>query len=397
MLDPGMRPAGSKKARTRFRRAREAAGLSQIGLSRLVERSTAYVSHIENGRLNPSRDERVKLAERLGVDAARLFAGFPKPRAVKNAELGEQILKLCGEYSDGEIARRLKLGRGKVRGRRIIAGGETRPSLAMLTRQLAQEGKLTSQRAGRKYGLDPRAIRLAIDDDRLRGEKLEGPFGPHRYVYVVDEAEFAEDVEPLRCRYPRCERPTLAASGYCGPHARALETRGEWWSTAEGQRFLDGYAAGSVRATCWLCGSAKDDLAPAHFAKAWREERRMVCRTCGPLWIAALIGARSRASVARTDMEALESALAGATAFEEKLHQRQQPRRGQPRHVAIDMVIEALFVGRGLSHTAVAHLLTRAVNRGALESPVSGAVVDRDYVKTRQRRAGVKRRPRLPA
>jgi transcriptional regulator with XRE-family HTH domain len=388
-----MKPVPSKGPRARFRRAREVAGFSQIGLSRLLERSTAYVAHIENGRLNPSVEERAKLAELLGTDVDELFAGFPKPKAERDAELGHEILKLCGEHSDGEIAMRLRLGRGQVRGRRIAAGGKTRPSLPMLARQLAPEGKLMASAAGKKYGFDAKAVRKAIDGERIRGEKLKGPFGPHEVVYVVVESEFLEDVASLRCRYPGCDRSALAESGCCsGAHAQGLETRSEWWSKAEGRRFLDDYMAGVIRPTCWLCGSGKERLAPAHFAKAWREERRMVCETCGPLWIAALIGARSRARLASSPMNALENALEVAEQFEADLRVQLRGREGRPRAFAIDLVIEALFIGRGLSRVQVTGLLNRGIREGRL-SMMSDEVGD-EYVRTRQKRAKIKKRQR---
>jgi hypothetical protein len=165
--------------------------------------------------------------------------------------------------------------------------------------------------------------------------------------------------------------------------------RGAWWDTEEGRRFVDELDAGRLRPACWLCG-AERRLSPGHFAKAWREHRRLVCSDCGPLWIAALTSARVRAERAETDMHAFASALEVAEKFERELRHQQPGRPGQPRRVAIDMVIEALFAGRRLSHAEVSQVLNRAIVQGRLDLGV--ARVDRDYVKTRQRRAAVRRR-----
>jgi transcriptional regulator with XRE-family HTH domain len=391
-----MKPVASKRALLRFRQVREAAGFSQIGLSRELKRSTAYVAHIENGRLNPSPAERSKLAQLLGESPDVLFADFRTPQEQVRAEQGARIVH---EYDlgmpDADIAPLVGLSTSAVRTRRLLSGRASRPNLVTFR---PAPGELTAKSAATKYGLDLHRLCDAIDVGLVPGSVHEVA-GSHP-VRTVVEASLAEYLanRPI-CALEGCEkRATLASDACDGPHARALETRGPWWSTPEGLSFVQEYAAGLIRATCWLCGSEKEGLAPAHLAKAWREERRrMVCRTCGPLWIAALIGARSRASVARTDMEAVEAVLAVARTFEKTLRQQQQPRRGQPRHIAIDMLIEALLVGRDLSHGEVARLLTRAVNKGTLENPVSGAVVGRDYVKTRQRRAGVKRRLRSAA
>jgi transcriptional regulator with XRE-family HTH domain len=224
MLGFVMRPAGSKKARARFRRAREGAGFSQIGLSRTLERSTAYVAHIENGYLNPSLEERAKLAGLLGVDEGHLFAGFPKPKAERDAELGARIVEeYDGGAADAVIAQLVGLSPSAVRTRRLLAGRASRPNLRTFK---TPAGHLTAKAAAEKYRLDLGRLCEAIDAGIVPGQHHDVAASHPVHTVVETPLEKYLANRP-QCAYEGCGRRAALASDACGgPHARALETKG---------------------------------------------------------------------------------------------------------------------------------------------------------------------------
>jgi transcriptional regulator with XRE-family HTH domain len=126
---PGSGPTiAPETALLAFRRKREAAGHSQIGLARLLGKSTAYVAHIENGRLNPSPSVRAELAALIGESAEVLFADFRTTKEEENAALGQRIVELYDAgASDAAIANLVEIGRGKAYSRRHAAGRTGRP------------------------------------------------------------------------------------------------------------------------------------------------------------------------------------------------------------------------------------------------------------------------------
>jgi hypothetical protein len=87
-------------------------------------------------------------------------------------------------------------------------------------------GRICAKDAAAEFGLDPHTLYRAIDEGIVRGEKiLLGQGG--KSLRHVDPVELEQDLAKLPlCAY--CgEKPALAPSGACcGPHARALETRG---------------------------------------------------------------------------------------------------------------------------------------------------------------------------
>jgi transcriptional regulator with XRE-family HTH domain len=203
---------------------REAAGFSQIGLSRTLERSTAYVAHLENGRLNPSPAERAKLADLLGEAPDILFAGFPLPQEKRRAEQGARIVR---EYdsgkSDAEIAKLIRLSPSAVRTRRLLSGRASRPNLATFT---PPPGHITAKAAAETYSLDRGRLCQAIDAGIIPGERHDVA-ASHRVHTVVETALVEYLASRPLCAYEDCERRATIASDACGgPHARALETKG---------------------------------------------------------------------------------------------------------------------------------------------------------------------------
>jgi transcriptional regulator with XRE-family HTH domain len=224
MLGFVMRPVASKEARARFRQVREAAGFSQIGLSRALERSTAYVAHIENGRLNPSPGERAKLADLLGEAPEVLFADFRTPQEQTRAELGARIV---AEYDQGAadrlIAPLVGISPSAVRTRRLLSGRASRPNLATFKPPV---GHVTAMAAAEKYGLDLGRLCEAVDSGIIRG-RLHDVAGSHP-IRTVDEEALTDYLKTRpKCAYEGCEqRATIASEACGGPHARALETKG---------------------------------------------------------------------------------------------------------------------------------------------------------------------------
>jgi transcriptional regulator with XRE-family HTH domain len=214
-----------EEARLAFRQKRQAAGHSQIGLARLVGRSTAYVAHIENGRLNPSPQARAALASALGESAAGLFASFPTPLVERRAELGAKIV---AEYdqgnSDAVIADLFGMSPSGVTFRRRAAGRAGRPNLATFD---PGPGRITAKQAADKHGLDLRALCKAIDG-RIAGGRLHEVAGRHP-IRTVDERELDEYLAKRPpCGYEGCSKPAGIVSDACGgPHARALEEKGK--------------------------------------------------------------------------------------------------------------------------------------------------------------------------
>jgi len=383
---------------TTIRELRKARGWSQKELGRRASISNSAVSKIESGQLVPTTETRESIAAALGTAVDVAFVGFPPAKSEmkreQRAELRARIVELYDQgKSDKAVGAELGVAHGTVSNNRRAAGHPGRPNLVTFDRR----GKVTVTEFLRKHpevSFDHTTIREAINAGRLSGKKITAPAGDYEFVYLVAEQTLLDELAALpECRLEGCHRLALAGSGACGgPHTRALEARGPWWQSEEGEVFRRDYGSGKLRPACWLCGTEKAGLAPAFAARAWREGRRHVCRTCGPLWIAALASARDRARLAPTNMAALEAVVGVAAQFERDLRERLPSRRGQPRHLASDLAIEALGLGRRLSHAEVAGLLTRGVVRGLLPAFGDSSQVSRDYVKTRARRAKIKRR-----
>src|SRR5439155_10059522 len=94
-------------------------------------------------------------------------------------------------------------------------------------------GRISAAQAAKRHHLKLNTLCRAIDAGIVRGRRVE--IGRDRCVRTVDPDELAEDLANLpTCGYPGCERRALAPSGACsGPHARALETKGRNWRSAE--------------------------------------------------------------------------------------------------------------------------------------------------------------------
>jgi transcriptional regulator with XRE-family HTH domain len=372
------------RARARFRRRREAAGLSQIGLSRKIGRSNAYIPQLEAGRLNPSPSVREAIAELLGGSVDVIFAGFPTPKATRKAALRKQITTLYDQgKTDAQIGELLSIPPGSVTSHRRAVGHKGRPNLATFDRG----GKITSTVFARKHGFNPYTLRAAIDAGRLSGERVPSPAGSHTHMYLVDEQELLAEIARLPvCRYELCEQPALAESGFCsGPHARAVECRGEWWGTDEGAEFLEHASAIRSGRRCWICKRVPQrEEPPALVARAWRAKRRRVCEECRADWLGGLSRVRSALVLAGADraagnsernQAAVRGALVKAHEAEEKLLAKWPRKPGHKLEIAPVLVLEELHRLR-FPDLLVDQLLGMAPR----------------YTKTRRQRHGISRR-----
>jgi hypothetical protein len=359
-----------------------------------VGRTVEWVASLETGRItNPPADVRAAAARTLGESESTLFEGFP-PSQREWQEYRQSLVAAAHArgLSGSGIAADYGLSRSAVYADLAELGLPARQTLIDFDRN---DGKISLSAYAQKRGLTYSTLRKAIDAGVLRVdiERVDHGLPPRYYENRVDEAQLDEALKRLPpCGFEGCTKPALGPSGGCsGPHAGALETRGDWWSSDEGQRFLRAYTAGQITPACWLCGAEKQGMARAHVARAWREDRRLVCRDCRPLWITALITARDRAEAAATPMDALEAALEVAKTFESDFR-TQHPRRGYPRPLAIDLLIEALYIGRRLSEMQVTNLLNRAIREQRVGVTGVGEELNGLYVRTRRRRSKIKRR-----
>jgi hypothetical protein len=242
-----------------------------------------------------------------------------------------------------------------------------------------------------RVGFVHTTIRRAIDEGRLTGEKLEVSAGNHESVYLVDEATLLDELRKLpTCRFEGCDQPALAGSGACsGAHARALETRGSWWESEDGERFRGLLAAGEIRPACWVCREERQ-MAPAFAARAWRENRRHVCGECEFLWRPALLRARwalinacatPENPLSESSCEGAKEALEVGREFETAMRRHLPARRGQPWAWRIILVSEAL-AAHGFGDEAARLLLDRA----------TGTPHASRYVTILRQRSGIRRR-----
>lgn len=362
--------------------------MSQIGLSRAVGKSGAYVAQIEAGRLNPSTEGRAALAAKLATTPDVLFAGFPVTEAAQRDELRAMILKRYDAgRSDEEIGAELGMPPATVTNNRLAAGRKGRPNLATLDRGR----KATITAAAKNRGLAPITLRKAIENGVLpiSVERVALDFGRHGFEDRIEEAELdAALAKRPRCGYELCDRPALAASGMCsGAHARALECRGPWWATDEGRDYLERLASGELQSSCWICTAALD-VAPAHAARAWRAKRRHVCEDCAELWLTALASTRWIFDRARPEnplhdanAEAVRRMLPVANRFKDDVEKRLPKRRGAPRKWAEILIVEVMYQA-GFRDEGI---------RLVLDSVTSTSHASR-YVTILRQRAGIRRR-----
>jgi hypothetical protein len=87
-------------------------------------------------------------------------------------------------------------------------------------------GRITAQEAAEAHGLKLATLCAAIDAKRVRGRRHKLAGG--RIARTVDPAELEEDLANLpTCGHHGCDRRALApGGGCCGPHSRAIATRG---------------------------------------------------------------------------------------------------------------------------------------------------------------------------
>jgi hypothetical protein len=226
------RPTLAADSAAVFRARRLDLGLTKKGLAHAAGLSGAYVQQLEAGYLeNPLRAARAALAHELDMDPHVLFANFPTPRRDAVAEWRRHVLALYNEgRSQPEIAALL--------GIKTVAS-DLKKSPGYMPRLTYSSfdpppGRINAQAAAIKHGLTLKTLCGAIDEKIVNGTRHElgGRLHP---VWTVDPEQLEHDLANLpECGHDGCSRPALApGGGCCGPHSRAIETRGKSWRTRE--------------------------------------------------------------------------------------------------------------------------------------------------------------------
>jgi hypothetical protein len=85
--------------------------------------------------------------------------------------------------------------------------------------------RITATEYATKHGITVKVLVRAVDAGHVRAELVQTG---KRCIRLLDEGEADEDIAKLpRCPHEGCDRPVFPPSlACCGPHARAIETKG---------------------------------------------------------------------------------------------------------------------------------------------------------------------------
>jgi transcriptional regulator with XRE-family HTH domain len=178
--------------------------------------------------------------------------------------------------------------------------------------------------------------------------------------------------------------PEAAAEVRADRARRLGERTRAWLRSEEGRAFLDGVRKDPTELKCSVCGHGFERRA----SQARHASGRPTCATCMPIRSGYLSRARnlmrrgdSGNPFATESVAAFERAFLCGGDFENAIFNARPRAKGGPRDLALALAMEAAY-REGFSKPAIRHLIRR----------VTGDDVNEDYVRTRLKRLGVRRR-----
>jgi hypothetical protein len=402
-----LQDAGYRMATPTLRPARSAAGLTLVDVAREAGVTASLIAYVERGEASASPVVQLaywrKLGPLHGLFEPHIELGGEEAISHRQATLllrmsHRAVTALCldGVLPYERAGRSWTLGRRAVESvaadRRELRGNYLSfkrierdcPDLpAWLLEKCEREGRLSVRHQDKDRFA--RGDQLAPLLDELKREAAANPCPGCGKPPKPGRQWHAECIGRRAVRLYTERLDPEAAAEVRADRARKLGERTRaWLRSKEGRTFLDGVRKDPTELKCSVCGHRFERRA----SQARHASGRPTCPTCMPIRSGYLSRARhlmrrgdSGNPFATESVAAFEHAFLCGSDFENAIFNARPRAKGGPRDLALALAMEAAY-REGFSKPAIRYLIRR----------VTGDDVNEDYVRTRLKRLGVRRR-----